>query len=287
MPQEPHDKTFFIVENDRINVFDKSLEIFNVKNSSQKLKKELSEVFNKTYNNYVGFYLFKDKNGYIRIFVLPKTITAPKNDLNKKQAISNFIKYLSEFYRLKSKYGFDKKNYFSIKSYTEYSSETKKSTGNTQSIEDLLFYRNMSILQNIKLFFKRHRNSVRVKRNYTSQTIKHKLDILANIREPNKTKLHQVKTEDIIYSEMAKITYATIKLFIKNKVTPMKSKKNKAELLKLSAEVKNLLLKKFQIHNGYKITLPMLLSVGMYKYFRKKSHHKQLYLNMMGLFGIG
>lgn len=273
----------FISKNaEKDEVFDKLTDKLDVK----RLKNEIKFIFKKVYNNYVGYYLFKDNAKVFKIFVLPKNISLPQNKDEEIKTIKKFLNYLKEHYKLRSTYSEYKNDSLALSSFSELSFNTTNSKKSAQSIEQLVFYKYKSIIQEIIIFFNSHKSHKKVKTNYISQSIKYKIDLAKNIKEINKTKVHQEKSEDIIYSQIATVAYGTIKLFIRQKIDIIEDEKDRKKLLKLALKLQNILLKKYNIDRGYNLSLTKLISSKTYKYFRKKDKHKHLHINLLTLFGI-
>lgn len=275
----------FISENDKKDeTFDKLVDKLDV----NKLKNEIKAVFKKASNNYIGYYLFQDSDKYYKIFVLPKNIPLPKsnNESEEREAIKQFLSYLKIYYKLKSTYHPDYKiKDLGIASLTEFAFDSSSAKKSTNDIEEFIFYKYKFIIQEILNFFNSHKSHKRVNHNYISQTIKHKINLLSNIKEIDKTKIHQERYEDVIYSQIATVAYGAIKLFIRQKID-LVAKVNHNELLQLSLKLQNLLLKKYNLDKSYHLSLPKLTGTKTYKYFKKKQTNKVLYSNILSLFGL-
>lgn len=275
--------SIFLSEN---NSLDQVLEIFSNTLNAEKFKKELSKVFAKIYNNYVGYYLFRDSETYYKIFILPKHIKEPRNDSDdEKRAIDEFIGYLREYYRLKSKYPEYNKRALNIESYKEIVFELQNNHS-IQSIEQLIFCKYQSILKRIEAFFMRHKSYRREVKSYISQGVKYRINLQRNIREPDKTKIHQDKIEDIVYSEMATIAYGALKLFIHKKIDLIDNEKDKKELIALVESIQNILLKRFHVDASFSLSAGKLISNRSSKYFHKKIESIILYTDLLSLFGL-
>ena len=272
-----------------INIFLKENEDFNSvkkklsdKLDVDKLYEKLDRIFAKIYNNQVGYYLFKDKDRYYKIFVLPKTIEITNDE---KEVIKQFIDYLKVHFRLKAKY----KEYDvvgeNLSSNIEFSFDSFQKDQSAQDIEQFIFYRFYTILMDIKRFFSTHKSTKRELVHYASQTIKYKMDLKRNITEINKAKIHQLKQKDIIYSIVANIAYGALRLFNKTKLELIDSN-NREKLLKLSNEILNLLKRDFKVDCGYRVSLTGLISSKTYKHFKQKQSFKMLYYNLLMLFGL-
>lgn len=273
----------FISENEsKDKIFDELTSIFDI----QKFKNEVSDIFKKANNNYVGYYLFEDKGEYYKIFILPKHITKPKHYNEEIDVIKKFIEYLKIYYKLKSKYDKYEPNSLNLKSSFELSFDSNTNNYSAQDIEQFIFYKYQSLLIDILRFFDTHKAHKRIKKEYISQTIKYNLNLTKNIKEPNKTKIHQDKIDEIIFSQIATITFGVISLFNRTKLNLVQEKELQNDLYKLTTKIKNILQKKYQIEKGFDLTINKLLSSKIFKCFRKKKESLNLYINLLSIFGV-
>lgn len=273
----------FIAENEsKDEVFDQLTQKLDIK----KFKNEFSEVFKKVNNNWVGYCLFEDVDEYYKIFVLPKHIKKPKDSREETKVIKEFIEYIKAHYQLKTKYDQYDPNSLGLKSNFELSFDSKNDDSSAQDMEEFIFYKYQSLLKEILKFFDTHKAYKRVKTPYTSQTIKYNLNLAKNIKEPNKTKIHQGKLEDVVFSQIATITFGVIKLFNKSKLHLIKNENAQNFLQQLSFKINNLLQQKYQVEKGFDLTINKLLSSRNFKYFKKKKASLTLYHNLLTLFGV-
>ena len=265
-------QTIFLRENEK--------DIFQtLKNKGIKTKvfeNHLAELFNRVYNNFVGYYTFRQEETVYKIIVLPKTIEASES------AEKEFVDYLLHYYRIKNLYKIDnERNISNSLLQLAFESNNSKETGHN-FLEEFQAHRFRAILQDIEAFFKRHKSSKRIKENYISQSIKHKLNLNQNIKEIDKTKIHQIKTKEIIFSIFATIAYSALKLFVTQKYQNKKSE----EVVKDAKRVQSMLLKKYRIERGYKLSLQKLQSIKVEKLFSKTQDTKQLLVDIKSLFGF-
>lgn len=273
----------FIAENEsKDEVFDQLTQKLDIK----KFKNEFSDVFKKVNNNWVGYCLFEDVDEYYKIFVLPKYIKKPKDRREETKVIKEFIEYIKAHYQLKVKYDQYDPNSLGLKSNFELSFDSKNEDSSAQDIEEFIFYKYQSLLKEILKFFDTHKAHKRVKIPYISQTVKYNLNLAKNIKEPNKTKIHQDKLADIVFSQIATITFGAIKLFNKSKLHLIKNKDAQNSLQQLSSRIKNILQQKYQVEKGFDLSINKLLSSRNFKYFRKKKDSLTLYHNLLTLFGV-
>ena len=232
-----------------------------------------NDLFKRVYNNQVGYYIIKQNKKVYKFIVLLKSIK------EGKEAERKFVNYLLHYYRINNIYNFDKEIKIpnSILQLLFKSNNNKRSSHNR--LEEFEFQKQKAILLAIEEFFKRHKNSKKIKIDYISQSIKHKLNLKQNIKELDKTKIHQTKNQEIVYSLMATVTYSALKLF-----TKYLDKEDK--LLSEVKRIKNFLLKKYGVDRGYRLNYYALHGLKVSKIFSKKSEYKQLLVNLKSLFGF-
>ena len=265
-------KTIFLKENEK-DIF-QALKNQGIK--TEVFEHRLAELFNRVYNNYVGYYIFKQNNRVYKMIVLPKTIE-PSDSAEKE-----FVDYLLHYYRIKNIYKLDKERNIPA-SLLQLAFESNKSQENSHRVlEEFQSYKYMAILQEIESFFKRHKNSKRVRVDYLSQSVKHKLNLKRNIKELDKTKIHQIQSKDVVFSILATVTHNALKLFISQKY----SAKYGAELLREIKRIQNRLLKKYKIERGYKLSFSGLQSIKTTKLFSKTQETRQLLVDIKSLFGF-
>ena len=265
-------QTIFLRENEK--------DIFQtLKNQGIKTKvfeSHLAELFNRVYNNFVGYYTFRQEETVYKLIVLPKTIEPSEN------AEKEFVDYLLHYYRIKNLYKIDnERNIPNSLLQLAFESNNSQEKGH-DFLEEFQSHRYRAILQNIEAFFKRHKSSKRIRQDYISQSIKHKLNLNQNIKEIDKTKIHQIKTKEIIFSMLATVTYNALKLFVTQKYQNKKSE----EVVKEAKRVQSELLKKYKIEKGYKLSLQKLQSIKIEKLFSKTQDIKQLLVDIKSLFGF-
>ena len=264
-------QTIFLRENEK--------DIFQtLKNQGIKTKvfeHRLAELFNRVYNNFVGYYSFRQEGIVYKIIVLPKTI--PPSEYAEKE----FVDYLLHYYRINNIYKFDTQRKIP-NSLLQLAFETNNSKERGHHfLEAFQSHRYRAILQAIERFFKRHKNSERRKQDYISQSIKHKLNLKKNIKEIDKTKIHQIQTKEIPFSLLATVTYYALKLFVIHKDN------TKSEtVVKEAKKVQSKLLKKYKIERGYKLSLQKLQSIKIEKLFSKTQESRQLLVDIKSLFGF-
>ena len=265
-------KTIFLRENEK-NIF-QALKNQDIK--TKVFEHRLAELFNRVYNNYVGYYVFKQDDIVYKMIVLPKTIEA--GDSAEKE----FVDYLLHYYRIKNIYKLDKEKNIP-NSLLQLAFESNKSKDSSHDfLDEFQSHRYMAIIQDIEGFFKRHKNSKRIKQDYVSQSIKHTLNLKRNIKELDKTKIHQIQSKDIVFSMLATVTYNALKLFVVQKY----SGTHRDKLFKEVKKVQSMLLKKYKIERGYKLSIATLQSIKLVKLFSKTEENKQLLVDIKSLFGF-
>ncbi len=233
------------------------------------------DLFKRLYNNQVGYYIVKQDKKVYKFIVLPKTIQ------EGKEAEKEFVNYLLHYYRVNNIYGFDQERKIpdSLLQLLFESNNNQKSSHDR--LKEFEFQKQKAILLAIEDFFKRHRNSKRIRVDYTSQSVKHKLDLKQNIKELDKTKIHQSKNKEVVYSLMATVAYGTLKLFVN-----YLDEEEQNELVVEVKRIKNFLLKKYSVDRGFKMNYYTLQGLKVAKIFNKRVEHKQLLINLKSLFGF-
>ena len=245
---------------------------------------KLADLFNKVYNNYVGYYIFKQNNIVYKLIVLPKSI-----DKNSKTKEKDFVNYLLHYLRVKSKYKDEYKDDATKEISDSLLSLAFKNNNDEKNshppLEEFEFYKYKSILESIDRFFKKHKNYKRIKVDYSSQSVKYKLNLQNNIKELDKTTLHQTRTVDMMYSLISTITYNSLKLFMTNKLNDFDDE-NKKILLSQCKNINSSIAKKYNLDKGYKLTLLKLNSFKIEKVFKSTNETKKLLISIKSLFGF-
>lgn len=271
-------KTIFLQENEE-NIFQA---LQNQGIDTSKFEYHFIDLFNKMYNNEVGYYIFKQDEQIYKIIILPKTI-----DEKSPTAQKEFVNYLLHYHRVNNKYNFDKIKQIPNSLLSLAFEENNQDKNNSHNpIEEFEYYKYKSIIKSIEIFFKRHKNYKRVQVDYKSQDIKYKLNLSKNIKELDKTKIHQTRSLDILYSQIATITYDALKLFAKRKINIIKDEQYKKQLIQETKKVINFIAKKYPIDKNYKFSLLKLYSTKTAKVYSTKSDTKLLLVNIKSLFGF-
>jgi len=267
-------KTIFIRENDRLETV---LELFSDEMERKGFKEHLNFVFAKQNNNYVGYYLFLQDNEAYKIIVLPKII---ESDLCDEDKVRKFVEYLGEFFRLNG--SSDK----ALASPLEIAFENLKNDSSTQNdLDSFLYHKYTYLIKEIEAFFKRHQKKHSRTLSYVSQSIRHRLDLNKNIRSIDKSRIHQQRKEEYIYSDMARIAYGALRLFMSSKVGLIADGKRRQHIEGVCRSLGNILLQKFHLDRSFSLNVQSLLSLSSFRYFRKSEQSKQVYRKILMLFG--
>ena len=228
-------KTIFLKENEK-DIF---LSLSNQGIDTTVFEKKLAHLFNRVYNNNVGYYTFKQDEIVYKLIILPKTI-----DANSDTAEKDFVNYLLHYHRINNKHKFDETKNIED-SLLSLAFENNNDNKNSHlPLEEFEFYKYKSILGRIEKFFYRHKNYKRMKIDYSSQSVKYKLNLQKNIKELDKTTLHQNKTIDMMYSLIATVTHSSLKLFMANKLISF-SDVHKKVLLANCKNINSFIAKKY------------------------------------------
>lgn len=236
-------------------------------------------LFNKVYNNEVGYYSFIQDDVLYKFIVLPKSI-----GINDDEKEKSFVNYLLHYYRINNKYAYDKTKKIS----NSVLSLAFESNNKTEQVHDPIalfeFHKTRAMLKNIEAFFQKHKHYKRVEQDYISQSIRHKLTLTKNIKEINKSKIHQSKRVDVLYSQIATVSYYVLKLYIQKRLKSTDI--HNAKVLKHHVmKINSLIARKYGVDKGFSLSLPKLYGHKVTKVFQKKDEYKMLLVNLRSLFG--
>ncbi|ABB43980.1 hypothetical protein Suden_0701 [Sulfurimonas denitrificans DSM 1251] len=271
-------KLIFLKENEK-DIF---YSLQNQGINSSKFEHHFIDLFNKMYNNEVGYYIFKQDEQIYKIIILPKTI-----DEKSPTAQKDFVNYLLHYHRVNNKYRFDTTKQIPNSLLSLAFEENNQDENNSHNpIEEFEYYKYKSILESIEYFFKKHKNFRKIHIDYKSQDIKYKLNLSKNIKELDKTKIHQTQSLDVLYSQIATITYGALKLFAKRRIDIIKDEEYKKQLIQEARELISFIAKKYPIDKNYKFSLSKLNNSKTTKVYSNKSDTKLLLVDIKSLFGF-
>ena len=249
---------------------------------TSKFEHHFIDLFNKIYNNEVGYYIFQQDGQIYKIIILPKMIDEKSPTVQK-----DFVNYLLHYHRVNNKYKFDKTKQIPNSLLSLAFEENNQDENNSHNpIEEFEYYKYKSILESIEAFFKRHKNYKKVQVDYKSQDIKYKLNLSKNIKELDKTKIHQTQSIEMMYSQIATITHGALKLFAKRRIDIIQDEQYKKLLIQETKEVISFIAKKYPIDKNYKFSLSKLNNSKTTKVYSKKSDTKMLLVDIKSLFGF-
>lgn len=271
-------QTIFLKENEK-DIFH-SLQNQGIDTS--KFEHHFIDLFNKMYNNEVGYYIFQQDGQIYKIIILPKMIDEKSPTVQKE-----FVDYLLHYHRVNNKYKFDTTKQIANSLLSLAFEENNQDENNSHNpIEEFEYYKYKSILESIEAFFKRHKNYKKVQVDYKSQDIKYKLNLSKNIKELDKTKIHQTQSIEMMYSQIATITHGALKLFAKRRIDIIQDEQYKKLLIQETKEVISFIAKKYPIDKNYKFSLSKLNNSKTTKVYSKKSDTKMLLVDIKSLFGF-
>ena len=271
-------KHIFLKENEK-DIFG-SLQYQGI--DTTKFEYHFIDLFNKMYNNEVGYYIFEQDEQVYKLIILPKTL-----DETSSTAQKDFVNYLLHYHRVNNKYKFDKTKQIPNSLLSLAFEENNQDENNSHNpIEEFEYYKYKSILESIEAFFKRHKHYKKVQVDYKSQDIKYKLNLQKNIKELDKTRIHQTQSIEMMYSQIATITHSSLKLFAKRRIDIIKDEQYKKQLIQETKKVINFIVKKYPMDKNYKFSLSKLNNSKTTKVYSKKSDTKLLLVDIKSLFGF-
>ena len=272
-------KKLFISENE--NIFER----FDAENIELDLqgRSNILSISRKTNNNYIGYYQFLSGADYYKIFILPKLFK--DMDISESDIPKKFIGFLKQYYRLKIQYG----NKVSTKPISGNIMDLSLDMELSESlnVEDFLYQKYIDALLTVHIFFQKHKSQEYTNKLYSSQSIRHKIDLNSNIKSLDKSVVHQIRKEPMSYSVLAAITLYVFKLFKRKKLGAIDigtSLGEKIVLLMHSNE--NILKKRFMFDKNFSMTIRELTTRKTVKLFSKNQERKTLYNALLILAGI-
>lgn len=243
--------------------------------------KELAFLFNKRNNNYVGYALFEHDDKFFKVFVLPKIID---NGLSEEHKIRLFVSYLAQVHELEQS-DLKKAKQLPLEVACLKKDAEHLAQKEDVDIDDFRVVKYSQLLNDIELFFRNHRATTTQTVNYASQSIRHKLDLRKNITALDKSRIHQNKKKALLYSELAKVAYAAIRLFLQHK-EELLSKSKHQKLRQQASSLSVFLAQKFNVPRGYSLHLQALAGTSIFKLFSKNPANRNVYLSILTLFGM-
>lgn len=264
----------YIQENE--DIF-RELEKRNISLTSE-IRNRIGFISNKTANNYIGYYQFLWQRNYYRFFIIPK-IHANVADAEKEK---KFIAFLGEYYRLSNTYEAIKKE--SIQgniidfSFEDYS----KNTG--EEIDNFIRYKYEYALNILDIFFRKHIKTRLQEKVYSSQSIKHKIDVKRNITSLDKANVFQVKKETQFFSRIALVSAHVLRQFKAEKIKHLSSQQ--AVLVSKTNAVLNKIYKRFTSTGAFAFKDRDIITNRIARLFKKNNESRQVYEALLILIGL-
>lgn len=248
--------------------------------STNKLKNALDTIGRKKSNNKIGYAQFTIDENLIKVYIFPKTIKVSNDTEVISNKLSQFTNYIKQYYKLRNTYPDLFKSIFLVDNTTN--NISNESLDGCNDVEDILLCDYEQKLAGISNFFKHHQAYISQQINFDSQSLKHKLNLKKNLTSINKSKIHQFKTEDFIYSRLASIALSVLnkfqyKLFAYESIEKdIKKKSVISKLVQDANSIKKFVKSKFRAEKE-QITIHRLLQNDIRKLF--KGYAKQELFN--------
>jgi hypothetical protein len=267
--------TYYVAENENIFHF---LATKNIQ-LTEAIRKRLEFISQKTYNNYIGYYQFRQESGeYIKFLIVPKIHKNIANE-DKEQA---FFRFLSKYYELSERYEAIKHeqidgNILDI-SFADFQQQA------SGTLDDFLRYKYIYALQILERFFKKHNKTQSKTTGYISQSVANKIDIKNNIRSLNKANVHQIKKEIEPFSVIAMITEQVLMQFKANKIEHIEAQRE--DLLSKTHAILNSIKKRFKQKESFSFKDRDIITNRIIKLFKGSRELKNVYEALLSLIGL-
>ena len=239
--------------------------------------RDLAFISNKKNNNQVGYFQFKVGDTFFKFFIIPK-IHRDSHDKEK-----DFISYFIRFYELKNKYP-DLIKYESVQGNivdVSFEDFDEKRSG---TVEDFIRVKYEFALKVLDKFFRKHSKTRVQRKSFASQSIQHKLDLGRNIREIDKSKVHQIRREEELFSEIAEVSRQVLKSFKTQKIKQLSADQEK--LAHLANGVLNQIQKRFKSEYGVITQDRQIITNRIRKLFKGKKELANIYNCLLILIGL-
>lgn len=255
------------------------LEVLNKENISipDAHWRDLAFISNKKNNNQVGYFQFKVGEAYYKFFIIPKI----HQESTEKE--KDFISYFTRFYELKNKYA-DLIKYESVQGNivdVSFEDFDQKRSG---TVEDFIRYKYEFALKTLDKFFRKHSKTRVHRKSFSSQSIQHKLDLGRNIREMDKTKVHQIRREEELFSEIAEVSRRVLKSFKTQKIKQLSTEQE--NLVHLANGVLNQIQKRYKSESGVITQDRQIITNRIRKLFKGKKDLAEVYNSLLILIGL-
>ncbi len=266
--------TYYIDENEDVIAYLLSNDVV----ISKSIINEISFISNKTANNYIGFYQFRNKGEYIKFYIIPK-IYKNLDDRLKEEKFTNF---LSKYYKLSNEYS--EINNVGVKgNITDLIIKNREEIEGA-GINDFLQEKYEFALKRLDRFFRKHNKKRRVQTHFSSQTIQARINLKKNVTNIDKSEVHQIKSEEQAYSKIAFIAEQALLHFKKDKLITLNDKQKTIE--NLTNSIINTIHKKYKTRQKGIFRDRDIISYKVMKLFRKSNNLLEVYEALLTIIGL-
>ena len=250
---------------------------------SRSVLKQISFISNKIANNYIGFCQFKNKEEYVKFYIIPKIY----KDLDDTEKERGFVKFLSTYYELSNKYS--EINNVSVRGKVDDLVFEDSSQIDSVGINDLLQQKYEFALNRLDKFFRKHNKKQKVTTRFSSQTLNARIDLRKNVSSIDKSNIQQIKIEEQAYSVIASIVEQVL-IHFQNEmlatITDDEKRRCKMELEDLSRSILTTIHKKYKTRQRGAFKDRDIISYKISKLFRKSSELLEIYEALLILVGL-
>ncbi|OEF18989.1 hypothetical protein [Aliivibrio logei] len=252
--------------------------LFDLFTDSEVSSSVLRDIQRNSSNNRIGAYQFRGKdNKSDLIVIIPKLVKL--SALSQQAELeSEFIRYMNKYQQLaqnyKGKIG-DKKRQDNILNINP-----KK----INSIDDCFKDKYRQALNQILIFFRKHKVTQYKREHYASHSVNDSLDLQNNMLELNKSIVHQTRDIEVNYSELANIAMACLNAFDQKVLTLLNSSEIDSLIKITTNQLKKCIHNKFE-QQKKQLSINSLLNRKTRKLFEKRQSSNSLYQNLLVLLG--
>lgn len=246
---------------------------------SPALVKDLAFISKKTHNNYIGYYQFLVDDVYHKLFVIPKIYA----HLSEAEKEAHFMGFLTRFYQLNNRYkDIDPRDIDG--NIVDLSFDAKRYGESSQPTQAFICHKYLHAIEVLQKFFRKHNRSRQSKRSYVSQSVRHRIDLLNNIRSTDKSKVHQLRKETEAYSLLAFIAEYALSKFRQEKLGLFDT--TVEEFRRAINATLNTIRKKYAVDKNFKFKDRDIITNRIAKLFKKSAELKKVYEAILILLGL-
>ena len=175
------------------------------------LMERLAAISAKTHNNYVGYYQFRDGEEYHRLLIVPKIFDDPTTYEH------DFVRLFKRYFQLNARYGSALEPLLldgNVLDLVFAPDELER----VQTIPEFLELTYRRALATVQAFLRRHAQTRRRPHAYAASTVRDRIDVGGNVRQPDKSRVVQTSYRTDYQSDLAEVLRGVLRHFLRHRL---------------------------------------------------------------------